>query len=130
MNTTCIGSVAPSRLQVCSQAEIYDVPEVTFTPSYDAYGRITRRLVERAVNSIVDLGDDYDSNGSITQQTLDHRYQDPAHSYSYDGLDRLTRGNYLDDPCDNEQFVYDPPVMPQCLLPCAFSNTVKIGNKQ
>jgi YD repeat-containing protein len=86
---------------------IYDVPDVTFTPTYDGYGRVTEHKTENITGDIVSYSYTYDNNGNILTQVFDHRTSDPVNNYTYDDLDRLTAAVYLGDPNDNEVFTYD-----------------------
>jgi RHS repeat-associated protein len=82
-------------------------PNVTFTPQYDDFGRITRHTTFNGSNVGVDFAYVYDDNGNITQQDYLHRPSQPVvNAFGYDDLNRLTLADYGMGG-GAEQFNYD-----------------------
>lgn len=84
----------------------YPQADVTFTPEYDDFGRVTRHTTVNSSNAGVDFAYEYDDNGNITQQDYLHRGGQPVNAFDYDDLNRLWKADYGFGG-GYEQFNYD-----------------------
>ena len=78
---------------------------VSFTPLYDSFGRVTSHSTLNASSVGVDFTYSYDDNSNIVSKTFEHRASDPSNIYAYDTLNRVTRSDYHNS--ENELFTYD-----------------------
>jgi RHS repeat-associated protein len=84
----------------------YPIPDVTYEPTYDNFGRITSADYG---DSIVKFDYTYVENeNNIATKLFDHRSGDPYNEYAYDDIDRLEQADYLKgELTEDEVFTMD-----------------------